>query len=207
MKKVFRVLKFTVIFAIFAVIGLLIARIMIADHYPAGIKNLYASDNLLSATENGARVEMRTQALLYSYDDPDDTRLMAGHFYYSPEAGEVQISIRYNKSILPLVAADFALEETPAPSAELFTFFLEDEKNGIYYPLTHIETDSQYMYHYMKLVFSGIEFSSETEQLCLVAYYTGAVDTEKEPYSHITLYHQDLAEDDHVFFVGREELQ
>ncbi len=206
MKKVFRALKITVVVAIFAFIGLLIARIMIADYYPDRIKNLYASENLLAATENGARVDMHTQRLLYSYDDPKDTRLMANHFYYSPAAGEVQISVRYNKNILEKIAADFSLAESPAPTADLFTFYLVDEKNGDRYPLTYIETDSRYMYHYMKLVFSGVEFRPETETLCLVAYYKDAVDTEKDPYSHIELYHQALAADDGVFTVGREEL-
>lgn len=208
MKKVFRALKICIVIAIFAVIALLIGRIMLSNHYPSGMKELYASENLLSACADGGRVEVRTQALLYSYDDPRDTRLMANHFYYAPSVGEVQVTVRYNVSILEKVKEDFDLKEAPAPSADLFAFFLVDEKNGDLYPLSHIETDSYQMYQYAKLVFSGVEFREETENLCLIAYYQGAVDeTGKDPYSHITLYHKSLAADDGVFTVREEDLR
>ncbi len=208
MKKIFRILKICIVLAIFSVIALLIGRIMLSNHYPSGMKDLYPSQNLQAACADGARIEVRTQALLYSYDDPKDTRLMANHFYYAPAAKEVQVTVRYNTSILEKVKEDFGLDEVPQPSADLFVFFLADEKNGVVYPLTHMETDSYLMYQYAKLVFSGVEFREETENLCLIAYYKNAVDeTGKNPYSHITLYHQSLAADDGVFTVGEEELR
>ena len=183
MKIVSRVVKITCLVVLFAVIGILIARIAMADYFPSAMKDLSMTEGLYAACADDGQVEVRTQKLRASYDNPNFALFMADHLYYSPEAGELQITLRYNNNTLKELQHDFGLRETPAAAVELFTYTLVSNSGkedlsgeaipGVSYDVAHIETDSKFMYQYLKLTFTGVSFAETVGWYRLEIGYAG----------------------------------
>lgn len=205
MKIVGRILKYTALTLIFAIIALLLVRIVIAEYYPTAMKELTPTETLRKAYAENPGVEIRRQKLAISYDNAEFALFMAGHQYYCPEAGELQIALRYNNSALAEVKEDFGLSRLPAPDPDLFDFTLYDD-NGNRYPLALQISGSRFMYHYYKLGFTGVDFGEATNWIRVDIYYKGAVDYEKEPYACILLYNKELAKDDSIYTLKQGEL-
>ena len=205
MKILGRILKYTALTIIFAIIAFLLVRIMMAEHYPAKMKALYPTESLKAAYLSNPDLEIRRQELAISYDNADFALFMGAHQYYAPEAGELQIALRYNESTLAEVMKDFSLSTEPLPSPDLFDFTLYDD-NGNRYPLSLMLTDSWAMYHYYKLCFTGVDFSENTHWIRVDIYYKDAVDYEKEPYACILVYNKELAKDDAIYTLKQGEL-
>ena len=205
MKTVGRILKYTALTLIFSIIAFLLVRILIAEYYPAAMKELTPTETLRAAYEANPNLEMRRQKLAISYDNAEFALFMADHQYYCPEAGELQIALRYNESTLAEVKADFGLSEEPAPSPELFDFTLYDD-NGNRYPLALQISGHKYMYHYYKLGFTGVDFSEKTNWIRVDIYYKDAINYDEEPYACILLYNKELAKDDTVYTLREGDL-
>lgn len=205
MKLVGRILKYAVLTLIFGVIAFLLVRIAIAEYYPPAMKALTPTDHLKSAYAADPNLEIRRQELAISYDNPDFALFMANHQYYCPAAGELQIALRYNRSTLGELKKDFALDEEPLPTPDLFDFTLLDD-NGNRYPLSYMSTDAKFMYEYYKLAFSGVDFGEDTNWIRIDIYYKDAVDYSKEPYACILLYNKELVPDDSIYIPAQGEL-
>ena len=100
MKRIGRILKYTVLALIFSIIAFLLVRILIAEYYPREMKSLAPTDNLKAAYALDPDLEIRRQTLAISYDNPDFALFMANHQYYCPAAGELQIALRYPLSLM-----------------------------------------------------------------------------------------------------------
>lgn len=183
MKILSRIIKITCLVILFAVIGVLIARIAMADYFPSAMKEVSMTEGLFAACADDGQVEVRTQDLRASYDNPNFALFMADHLYYSPEAGELQITLRYNNNTLKELQHDFNLEETPVAAQELFTYTLVSNSGkedlsgeaipGASYTVTHIATDSKFMYQYLKLTFTGVSFAEVVGWYRLEIDYAG----------------------------------
>ena len=183
MKIVGRIVKIAALVLVFAVIALLIGRVLMAEYYPKSMKELYHSDGIVSLVAKNGKAVIHTQDLRASYDNPDFALFMAKHLYYIPELGELQITLRYNNSTLRELQGDFGLASEPAPRADLFTFSIVDhtavdesgkevEGGGHRVFAASVKTDSKFMYQYIKLTFTGISFE-DADWLRLDIAYTG----------------------------------
>lgn len=201
-----KLLKAICYLLIFGVIAFLVLRIFMAEYYPESMKRLYPSEELIAAFEKDSALEMRRQKLRVSYDDPKYSLFMASNQFYCPETGEFQITLRYNTSTLDEIQQDFSLSEVPAPDPALFDFSLVDN-NGNRVPLTCVRTDAWFMYQYMKLVTSDVDFSADPGWIRIEIYYIGQVNYEKDAYSRIPVYEKELVPDDTVYTLQEKDLQ
>ena len=200
-----KLLKAICLVVIFGVIAFLLLRIFLAEYYPDRMKQLYPSEELVAAYEADPSLEMHRQRLRISYDDPNFSLFMASNQFYCPTTGEFQITLRYNNSTLEEVAKDFALPQIPTADPALFDYSLVDNK-GNRTPLTCVWTESKFMYQYMKLVTSDVDFSKDPGWIRIEVYYKDAVDYGEEAYSRIPVYEKELVGDDTVFTLRAEEL-
>ncbi len=200
-----KILKAICLVVIFGVIAFLLLRIFLAEYYPDRMKQLYPSEELVAAYEADPSLEMHRQRLRISYDDPNFSLFMASNQFYCPATGEFQITLRYNNSTLEEVAKDFALPEIPAADPALFDYSLVDNM-GNRTPLTCVWTESKFMYQYMKLVTSEVDFSKDPGWIRIEIYYKDAIDYGEEAYSRIPVYEKELVGDDTVFTLRAEEL-
>ncbi len=178
------VLKILIFTLIFLIIGFLIFRIALFNYYPKSMSRLYFNDTLTDFyNEKDGEIGAVTQALRFNYDDSEDGNFFADHLIVIREAGQLQISVRYNKALIDSIEEEYGI--TVDDPSTLFSFTLardprndpetdgkEGEQNGgekaevISEPvgvLTVNETDSLLFYTYHKLVFDGIDFGSESE--------------------------------------------
>lgn len=222
MKIVSRILKIVCFVLLFGVLGFLILRIAMADYYPKAMKDLYTSEALLAACADDGQVEVRTQDLRASYDNPDFALFMASHLYYSPEAGELQVTLRYNNNTLEELQQDFGLAETPVASPDLFSFWLVSNSGeedlsgeaipGAEYPVATVETDSKFMYQYLKLCFIGIPFDETVGWYRLEIRYEGEgepvdLDTAERWPAMIAVWEREMVPYDSVYTLRAEDLE
>ena len=82
-------------------------------------------------------------------------------FAWSPEAKEVQITVRYNNSVY---------EYNGLPEGDEFLFTLKESVTETVYTPTRIETDEMWMYNSRRLVFSDVE-ADEASNLVLFMHH------------------------------------
>jgi len=206
--KVGLVIKILIGIICFAVIGTLGFRMFTFNYYPDSMKKLYFTDSLTEFyNAKGGDIGAKTQELRAAYDDPEAGNFFCGNLIVIPELGQLQVSLRYNVSLMRALDEDETLElDSPSPDdPTLFTFRLyksgdsKNEADHLVGTLVACEQDSFLMYRYYKLVFDGIDFGSveydengevisddEIDWIRLEVFVKG--DTEAEPYSKIAIY-------------------
>lgn len=117
---------------------------------------LTATDALRSAYADGES-EILTVARMES-EIAGDGYFSAWGFYYCPETGEVQLAVRWNKSVY---------EYTDMEEGHEFSFHLVNETTGEEFPAEAIDEKQFAMYSYRKLTVSGVHVA-EGEQLSAV---------------------------------------
>jgi len=75
-------------------------------------------------------------------------------YVYSPEAKELQVTVRYNNSVY---------EYNGLTPGSPFTYTLHDTVSEAVWEPTRIVEDSMWMYNYRRLVFSDVEFSDTSD--------------------------------------------
>ena len=162
------VLKILVCLVCVAVIGVLIFRMVLFDYYPDSMKKLYFNDTLAEYyTVTEGDIGAKTQEMRAPYDDPDKGRFFCDNLIIIPEINQLQVSVRFNVSLMETLKADFLgkgieldLDEN---STENFTFRLvrnpvdENSEPTVIGELSYMSYDSLLMYRYCKLVFDGVE--------------------------------------------------
>lgn len=154
-----------------SVVGILAFRIIIFNHYPESMKNLYFNDRLTAFyNEKGGEIGALTQSLRAEYDDPDDGNFFADHLIVIPEINQLQIALRYNVSLMDTVKEDYGIELT-GDNKKFFDFTLSviplSKKDGTAIAtgtLSALETDKLLMYRYYKLVFDDVDFDFKDEE-------------------------------------------
>ncbi len=116
---------------------------------------LYATDALTSAYADGA---MDVQTVPVEKEIADDGYFSAYAFYFIPETGDVQITVRWNDSVYEYTSMDAGHE---------YTFHLLNETTGETFPLTSLDAKKRWMYSYRKLSVTGVSLG-ETDTLTVV---------------------------------------
>lgn len=161
---VMTLLKVLVIAICLLVVGVLAFRVILFNYYPDEIENIYFNDALTEHYNSvDGKINAVTQELRAPYDDPDYASFMADNLIVIKDAGQLQLSVRYNSSVFDSIEEKYGVR-LDGESDGLFTFELErvpfDESKSAYKvgELDHTATDTFLMYTYYKLVFDGVEF-------------------------------------------------
>ena len=153
---------------IIAVLGILIFRIVIFNNYPASMSTLYVTDSLAALGED---LSPLTQTNGVKYDDAKDGNFFFDHLVVVPEANHLQVTVRYNTSLINNINAKFGskIHVDTAPT-EIFNFAITRTATGYVaeegetnFPtesagdLVYVATDSSFMYKYVRLAFDNCD--------------------------------------------------
>ena len=159
---VVKLLKLLVLLLCFSVVGILAFRVILFNYYPKSIKNIYFNDTLTAHYESvGDDFRAKTQSLRAPYDDPDFASFFCDNLIVIEDAGQLQLSVRYNSSIFDSIKEKYGVE-LDADSDSLFTFALESvprEEGASPYTVGELDyshREDVLMYTYYKLVFDGV---------------------------------------------------
>ena len=207
MKMFRRVMAVCLALCLILVCGALLFRIFLQEHYPKSTVRMVFTEPLTEYyLENAETFSAKTQKIRFPYDDEKETedeeaaaRERAkgkGNFFAKglivvPEAGNLQVTVRYNKSTLGKVQAYYELPEVPAPADGLFSYtltasYVDDTTGESYmktYPSSYLKEEAAFMYRYGKLAFDGVEFENAVWMRVDIHY-----GEEEEVFGHICVY-------------------
>lgn len=213
-----KVFKYTGIGIIVLINALLLWRVFFSTNEPSAIKTIAVNDSLAAAYEQhggeGFALYQAEQDNIATDEDwhkqfPDDdpkklTNQFAQFFLtdvvFFPKAGQTQVVLRYNKSILEHIAADFELDGAPGKKDDVFDITLvvyytpaaDSAQKSMRIKATLAESATTSLYSFRQLVFEGMpEFESITG-MNVEIYYKGDVNYAEKPYSVIELYEKNL---------------
>ncbi len=183
------------------VFGAVIFRIYIAEHYPKDTVRMVFTDALTEYYDaHGGSIKAETQNIRFPYDSAEDGNFFASGLIVVRDAGNLQVTVRYNESTLPKVAAFYKLSEAPAPTEGLFRYTLTASYNTTAegedyrtYESSYLSEDDAFMYHYGKLVFDGVAF--EGVSWMRIDIYFG---DEATPFGHICIYEAQASDGENI---------
>ena len=140
--------------AIVGVCAMVLFRILSQKYYPSDMKAL-AFNEVLSEhyAEKDGKIKVYTQKIRAPYDDPDEGNFFSSHLYIIPEAGQLQVTLRYNDGRLAALQEKYG--STALPDDKAFIFRLQSS-DGATYELSSEARDEAMMYTYRKLTFDGV---------------------------------------------------
>lgn len=186
------------------VFGGIIFRIYIAEHYPKDTVRMIFTEPLAEYyNEQNGEIKAETQNIRFPYDSAEDGNFFADGLIVVRDAGNLQVTVRYNESTLPKVASFYGLPETPASTEGLFRYTLTASHNTTAegedyrtYNASYLSENSAYMYRYGKLVFDGVDF--EGVSWMRIDIYYGE---ETTPFGHICVYESQTSDGENIVSV------
>ena len=207
-----KVLKFTG-YAIIALInGVLLWRLFFSTNEPNAIKTIASNPELSAAwAEHGPEGFALYQAEQdniatdedwhehFPEDDPRYTTNQFAQFFltdvvFFPKAGQTQVVLRYNRSILEHIATDFELESIPDKKDDLFEVSLVvyykdgDATKAMTLSAHETEMDTTSLYTFRQYYFDSMPEFDGIIKMNVEIYYKGEVVEEAEPYTVIEIY-------------------
>ncbi len=158
------IIKILIILVCLSVVGVLAFRMIAFRNYPDGMDSLYFTDALTEYyNKTGGNISVKTQNIEAKYDDPDWSNFYADKLFIIEETDELQITVRFNKSAIPVIEEKLGLSGLDRANPNLLSFKLavyDDLTEGVKYLDANLEykkVDTYLMYTYYKLAFSGVE--------------------------------------------------
>lgn len=209
LKIIGKIIKYSFFLVIIAINAIMLWRIFFSGD-PSEIKPLIANEKLVSVyNERGNDLVLKTQkqkALAES------GRFSVTDCVFIPEAGQIQITVRYNNSTLRRLAEDFELTGIPDRKNELFDITVvkttdvtpEDDEDNLdrkklyeerFYPTGMAKTAYTSLYTYKKFVFDNIEWE-DAVGLFVDIYYNEDMDYSGSPYDVLCIYDARMDMDD-----------
>lgn len=191
------IIKIMAIVAVVALIGVLAFRIVLFNYYPDTMKNIYFTEGLTDYYQKtDGDIGALTQKLRAPYDDADDGNFFCDNLIVVREAGELQVSLRFNVSAISNIEKKLGLSGLSADDADLLSFRLyksgesKAEADHLIGSLAAEPiTESLLMYRYYKLSFTDIDFGegeNKIEWIRLEVFVKGQA--EDEPFAKIPIY-------------------
>ena len=119
------IIKLAAALVIIAVVGVVGVRMFIFDHYPAEMRKLYFTPALTDYYNSAdGMFTPLTQNLRAPYDNADEGNFFCDHLIIVPEAGHLQICLRYNKSIVSSLEENYGFSGFDIYNEEQFSFRL-----------------------------------------------------------------------------------
>jgi hypothetical protein len=190
------ILKWCIFAVCIGVVFIIVFRIVIFKNYPSSVTELYFTESLTEYyNEKSGEIGAKTQSLRAPYDNPKFSNFMCDYLIVVEEAGELQITVRYNDSMIPEAEAKYGLTGLKAGEENLLSFRLVDNNGNVCGTLAHAHYESRFMYNYAKLAFSGVDFGtgdSSVKWIRLEIFINEA--KSDEPFSMIPIYenHEDF---------------
>lgn len=168
---IFKSLVALVIVAVIAILGF---RMFLFNVYPDSMQTLYLVGSLTKYSGNPGDVHAMTQANSIKYDDAKDGNFFFEHMMVVPEDNHLQVSVRYNTSLIDSLNAKYGLDLSydDDPSS-IFTFSLTKTEDGYVPPEEITEntpiptekagdfvtsiSDSSFMYRFVRVAFDNVE--------------------------------------------------
>ena len=165
------VIKILILLVCISVAGILLFRIALFNYYPSDMKELYYTDSLNGYLSENGTAKVETQSLRFPYDDADKGNFFSDNVFYVREAGQLQLSVRYNLSLIEDIEEKYGVKLDP--SDDIFEFTLAKTEQGYIadkddldneFPtetvgkLCDVKSDSLLMYRYYKLSFDEVDF-------------------------------------------------
>lgn len=139
---------------LFIICGMFVLRCcMVADK--SVFDDLTATPTLVSAYADG---NMTVKTVKVEAEIADDGYFSAYSFYFVPENGEVQITVRWNDSVY---------NYTDMTEGHEYSFHLLNETTGETFPLTALESKKRSIYNYRKLDAVGVNLG-DSDKLTVV---------------------------------------
>ena len=207
-----KVLKFTG-YAIIALInGVLLWRLFFSTNEPNAIKTIASNPELSAAwAEHGPegfalyqaeQDNIATDEDWHEHFPEDDPRYMTNQFaqffltdvVFFPKAGQTQVVLRYNRSILEHIATDFELESVPDKKDDLFDISLVvyykdgDATKAMTLSAHETEMDTTSLYTFRQYYFDSMPEFDGIIKMNVEIYYKGEVVEDEEPYAVIEIY-------------------
>ena len=191
------IIKVMVMVAFAALVGVIGFRMILFEYYPDAMKNIYFTEGLTEYYEQtDGNIDALTQSLRAPYDDAERGNFFCDNLIVVKGAGELQITLRYNVSLIESIEKELGLTGLSADDADLFSFRLyksgeskEESDHLIGTLAAEPMTDSVLMYRYYKLAFTDIDFgqgSDKIEWLRLEIFVKGQ--TSSEPFAKVAIY-------------------
>ena len=202
--KVLLTLKILIAIVCIGVVSFFAFRIVMFNYYPDTIEDIYYTEELAAYYEaTGGNIGAKTQNMRAPYDNEKSATFFADNLIVIENIGELQVSIRYLKTLRPEIEALHGV--TIGDARDSFTFMLTrnnpsydknmpvSEENPVHIVVparVTVITDSSLTYEYVKLVFDGVDFE-DVAWLSLAIYVNGSC-AEGEPY-RIAIYENNEA--------------
>ena len=175
------ILKILIAVVCLSVVGVVGFRIFVFNHYPDSVSGIIYSDELRDYyNECGGDMNAYTQPLDIMYDDPAEGNFFFDKLVYIPDADHLQVSIRYNTSLMTSIEEKYGVTLDPdADPMELFDFKLVKTKSDYTPPedgsieAVPVETvavpslsvtEESFMYRYVRLAFDGVDFGLDEDE-------------------------------------------
>ena len=156
MEKTGKFIKIFCSVALFLFLALLFFVIFQNSAKP--LKNTYITEPFKTAYENSN--DVRTHAFIEEFSE--DGGIYAYSLTYIPESGYLQFTVRYNYRHI-----DEIREKHPDFKNEDIKYVLYDS-NGKEYPANIVDEKDKFHYHYLKLEFCNVNFSTAELKLKMV---------------------------------------
>lgn len=181
LKKICKLLGLLIILT---VVLLMSFRIYTVNHYPTAAEGLIATDTLKAAYADGT-LEAVTWDPRTPYDNNQKSKFFSHQPIYVPEAQTLIVTLRYNDSLLPLMAEEFGFAVTDGASLPLEVSLFADGHERLY-PQTYAFTTAFGLYSYRRYVFEGVS-ADMLDGLYIDVYYADGADRSASPYASLEL--------------------
>lgn len=164
------IIKIVAAILCFTVVGVLAFRMITFNYYPDSMKRLYFDKTLSDYYRStGGSIGALTQKLRFEYDDEAEGYFFCSNVIVIREAGQMQLSLRYNVSLVDTVREKYNLTALPEDLLDAMSFKLRRSGEGapgeagvaLSATVTAVKSESFLMYRYVKLVINGIDFGED----------------------------------------------
>lgn len=165
------IIKIAAALLIFAVVAVVGGRMFTFTYYPPEMKKLYFTPDLTEFYHSvGGDADILTQSLRAQYDDAEEGNFFCDHLIIVPEAGHLQVCVRYNVSLADGLLENYGFSDFDVDNQSQFSFRLwrnGDEENPGGWEvgeLVAVEWDEFLMYRYCRLSFEEVDFGFDSEE-------------------------------------------
>lgn len=181
-KKIF---KYFALFTVVSVCALLFFRIYTVNSYPASARGVVATEALRAAYADGSLSAVTWEPRTL-YDNSEKSKFFSHQPIYFPETETLIVTLRYNNSLLPIMAEDFGFAQTSGRNLPLDVSLYADGHDRIS-PAAYTYSAAYGLYSYRRYVFEGVRLA-DCESLYLDVYYAQDADYAEAPYASLEIY-------------------
>lgn len=181
LKKLFKALGLAIVLWVALLMSF---RIYTVNHYPPAAEGIVATDALKAAYAAGT-LDAETWEARTLYDNNQKSKFFSHQPIYIPSEETLIVTLRYNNSLLAIMAEDFGFTETSGRDLPLDVSLFADGHKRIR-PTDCTFTTAFGLYSYRRYVFEGVS-ADMLNALYIDVYYADGADYTVSPYASLEL--------------------